>query len=75
MSHLRRSLTVFEFGGAAALLRPRASRRTRRLPRRHGGARSPANIVAYGDRIDEDSYAELELRREDTFATASRARS
>jgi maltoporin len=33
-----------------------------------GGTGRNANIVAYGDRIDEDSYAELELRREDTFA-------
>jgi hypothetical protein len=32
-----------------------------------GGLGRPANIVAYGTRIDEDSYAELELRREDTF--------
>jgi len=33
-----------------------------------GGTGREANIVAYGTRIDEDSYAELELRREDTFA-------
>ncbi len=33
-----------------------------------GGTGRSANIVAYGDRIDEDSYAELELRREDRFA-------
>lgn len=33
-----------------------------------GGTGRDANIVAYGDRIDEDSYAELELRREDRFA-------
>jgi maltoporin len=33
-----------------------------------GGTGRQANIVAYGTRIDEDSYAELELRREDTFA-------
>ncbi len=32
-----------------------------------GHTGSDANIVAHGDRIDEDSYAELELRREDTF--------
>jgi hypothetical protein len=34
----------------------------------HGGTGRDANVVAYGDRIDEDSYAELELRREDRFA-------
>lgn len=33
-----------------------------------GGTGRQANIVAYGTRIDEDSYAELELRREDTFS-------
>jgi len=33
-----------------------------------GGTGRTANIVAYGTRIDEDSYAELELRREDTFS-------
>lgn len=33
-----------------------------------GGTGRNANIVAHGDRIDEDSYAELELRREDQFA-------
>ena len=32
-----------------------------------GGTGRPANVVAHGTRIDEDSYAELELRREDTF--------
>jgi maltoporin len=32
-----------------------------------GGTGRDANIVAHGTRIDEDSYAELELRREDTF--------
>jgi len=33
-----------------------------------GGTGRAANIVAHGTRIDEDSYAELELRREDTFS-------
>jgi hypothetical protein len=33
-----------------------------------GGTGQDANIVAHGDRIDEDSYAELELRREDRWA-------
>jgi maltoporin len=33
-----------------------------------GGTGREANIVAYGTRLDEDSYAELELRREDTFS-------
>jgi LamB porin len=33
-----------------------------------GGTGRDANIVAHGDRIDEDSYGELELRREDRFA-------
>ena len=33
-----------------------------------GGTGKPANVVAHGTRIDEDSYAELELRREDDFA-------
>jgi maltoporin len=32
-----------------------------------GGTGRAANVVAHGTRIDEDSYAELELRREDTF--------
>ena len=32
-----------------------------------GGWGRTANVVAYGTRIDEDSYAELELRREDTW--------
>ena len=32
------------------------------------GTGRDANIVAHGNRIDEDSYAELELRREDQFA-------
>ena len=35
-----------------------------------GGTGRSANIVAHGSRIDEDSYAELELRREDQFAPA-----
>jgi hypothetical protein len=35
-----------------------------------GGTGRQANIVAYGTRIDEPSYAELELRREDTFKDA-----
>jgi hypothetical protein len=33
-----------------------------------GGTGRDANVVSYGDRIDEDDYAELELRREDRFA-------
>jgi maltoporin len=33
-----------------------------------GGTGREANIVSHGNRIDEDSYAELELRREDQFA-------
>jgi maltoporin len=33
-----------------------------------GGTGRDANVIAHGDRIDEDSYAELELRREDRFA-------
>jgi hypothetical protein len=33
-----------------------------------GGTGREANIVSYGTRIDEDSYAELELRREDSFS-------
>jgi maltoporin len=33
-----------------------------------GGTGQPANVVSHGTRIDEDSYAELELRREDDFA-------
>jgi hypothetical protein len=32
-----------------------------------GGTGREANVVSHGTRIDEDSYAELELRREDTF--------
>jgi hypothetical protein len=32
-----------------------------------GGTGRQANVIAHGTRIDEDSYAELELRREDTF--------
>ena len=32
-----------------------------------GGTGRQANIVAHGSRVDEESYAELELRREDTF--------
>jgi maltoporin len=32
-----------------------------------GGEGRPANVVAYGTRIDEAPYVELELRREDTF--------
>lgn len=33
-----------------------------------GGTHRPANVVAFGPRlVDEDSYAEIELRREDTF--------
>jgi maltoporin len=33
-----------------------------------GGTGRQANVVTHGTRIDEDSYAEIELRREDTFA-------
>ena len=32
-----------------------------------GGTGRQSNIVTHGSRIDEESYAELELRREDTF--------
>src|SRR4051812_46746793 len=32
-----------------------------------GGTGRQTNIVSHGARIDEESYAELELRREDTF--------
>ncbi len=32
-----------------------------------GGTGRPADIVAYGARVDEASYSEFELRREDTF--------
>jgi maltoporin len=32
-----------------------------------GGTGREANIVSHGDRIDESSYGELELRREDRF--------
>jgi len=35
-----------------------------------GGTGREANIIAHGDRIDEDSYAELELRREDAWTAA-----
>ena len=34
----------------------------------NGGLGRSSNIVAYGSRIDEDVYAELELRREDLLA-------
>lgn len=34
----------------------------------NGGLGRSTNIVAYGSRIDEDVYAELELRREDLLA-------
>ena len=33
-----------------------------------GGTGRAANVISHGTRIDEDSYAELEMRREDTFA-------
>jgi maltoporin len=33
-----------------------------------GGTGREANFIAHGDRIDEGSYAELELRREDRFS-------
>ncbi len=39
-----------------------------------GGTGRTANIVAYGTRIDEDSYAEIELRREDTWKKDIRTR-
>ena len=42
-----------------------ARRHRERSARRAPGARPTS--VAHGTRIDEDSYAELELRREDTF--------
>ncbi len=32
-----------------------------------GGTGRQANVIAHGSRIDEESYAELELRREDTY--------
>ncbi len=32
-----------------------------------GGTGRQTNVVSHGSRIDEESYAELELRREDTF--------
>src|SRR5262245_33751277 len=32
-----------------------------------GGTGRQTNIIAHGSRLDEESYAELELRREDTF--------
>lgn len=34
----------------------------------------PADIVAHGSRLDEESYAELEFRREDTFTERLRTR-
>ena len=33
-----------------------------------GGTGRQSNVVSHGSRVDEESYAELELRREDTFA-------
>lgn len=39
-----------------------------------GGTGRKANIVAHGTRIDEDDYAELELRREDTFDVGIKSR-
>jgi maltoporin len=39
-----------------------------------GGVARPANIVTHGTRIDQDPYAELELRREDTFKTGVQSR-
>jgi hypothetical protein len=39
-----------------------------------GGTGREANIVAHGTRIDEDPYAELELRREDTFVDAIKSK-
>jgi maltoporin len=33
-----------------------------------GGTGRPADIVAFGSRLDEESYAELEFRREDEFS-------
>lgn len=32
-----------------------------------GGTGRQANVVSHGNRLDEESYAELELRREDTY--------
>jgi len=40
----------------------------------HGGTGRQANVVAHGTRIDEESYAELELRREDTFTPDVRSK-
>ena len=34
-----------------------------------GSLAQPLNIVSHGTRLDEDSYAELELRREDDFTS------
>jgi len=34
----------------------------------------PADIVAYGSRVDEPSYSEFELRREDTFSSDIKTR-
>jgi maltoporin len=39
-----------------------------------GGVARPINIVAHGTRIDQDPYAELELRREDVFATSVKSK-
>jgi hypothetical protein len=39
-----------------------------------GGTGRPTDIVAHGSRVDEASYSELELRREDTFANTIKTR-
>lgn len=39
-----------------------------------GGTGRPADIVAYGSRVDEASYTEFELRREDTFKEGIKTR-
>jgi maltoporin len=39
-----------------------------------GGTGRPADIVAFGSRLDEESYAELEFRREDRFSGGIQSR-
>ena len=39
-----------------------------------GGTGRQSNVVSHGSRIDEESYAELELRREDTYSDRIKTR-
>lgn len=74
--HRRRALCVAAFGLVSAVTATAAAQfsfgsygRVNAASDLRGGSGRPANIVAYGSRLDLPSYAEIQLERKDSYGS------